>query len=296
MTDGTTDRPGLVADNLVYSGSAFGPPSLVVFPKSRRGEELWGDLNLWESEFVVAHELGHHVLTTLVQSSGNAAIAAAVAEPAPYLGRRIGGAAERAAEAMTDDGTQSVLKALAPINEAFADLYAQISLSSRLPPQASPASRIQGLRCLEGDRDPTRAAFADGSAKALTGGAFSAYLYPSDDSSSGEPCGAPDFADAHVVGAVVAHALYALLTDGDAGAWSEELTTWQARRLFYWAEAIGQLQQASAETLLESMLRLGVSSMLDGAATPAQCDIVAQAFPVQYPSWRALVPGLQSCQ
>ena len=60
---GTTGYQTLLADNLAYfPATSETPPYIAVFPKQKRDQET---VNLWESEFVIAHEFAHHVERSL---------------------------------------------------------------------------------------------------------------------------------------------------------------------------------------------------------------------------------------
>ncbi len=165
------------------------PPMIAVFPEAAEDARSAKGF-FWESQFVLAHEYGHHIDFTrngmLLSQMGLRWI--------PFEHRffdeyafDIGGA-----------GTSDRAQVHGAVGETFADMTAFYA-------EGGTGASLRGLPCFGINRDIANANFLNGDKKALTEDRFDLVLGKTQEDD--KPCGQPQYRDIHIIGAIVGHAL-----------------------------------------------------------------------------------------
>jgi len=183
------------ADNMAYSPSYMGNPVFIIFPRSQQGIDagIWKDLNLWELQWGLAHEFGHHIYTKIAKGTS--------AGDVP-LGPRI----EEETNPFTDnhdhdhgfhlESSPMATRVNGALNEGFADLFAYYS-------EGGKDGSIDGIDCFQDSRDLNSFNFADGTPKILDSAAHAQFTSLSKKSTPSD-CETPNFAGIHTFGTLIA--------------------------------------------------------------------------------------------
>lgn len=264
-----------VTHNMAYFPSA---KMIAVFPEPASLQPLLEGF-FWESEFVLAHEFGHHVeLTRLTPAAAAFGLTWSPLRHV-YLG-------------VTGEPTEAA-QVFGSFSEAFADLLAYYA-------RRGDTSTLVGLPCFGANRDPGRSRFGNGDDKALTEDRLALLL--GHVSEEEKPCGEPRYSDIHNTGAIVATLLdeaFAALTalSGDIVASSNEDFSKRYELALAWQDALTirsrQVRAAASAQELLALLPLALedatndflagSSLTDGqgeAARRAVCEAASQRLPV----------------
>lgn len=188
-------------NNLTYIDNYYSRPSIMVHPNTQSPVDDLSGNNLWETEWGMAHEFGHHVLTTLSGYSKGDFSASIV--DSVFIDSHSDVNLLLATEAPTMSGLRRVgaKDAWGAFNEAFADLYGFYSAGKK-------PKLMEGLKCFGASRDVLSEDFTNGELKRITD-----YNYDTFYSTSrvqGQGCSGANFQSIHSVGAVIAHGLHKL--------------------------------------------------------------------------------------
>jgi hypothetical protein len=264
-----------VTHNMAYFPSA---EMIAVFPEPASLQPSLEGF-FWESEFVLAHEYGHHVELTRLTPA--AAAFGLTWSPLRHVYLGVSGEPTEAAQVFGS------------FSEAFADLLAYYA-------QRGDTSTLVGLPCFGANRDPGRGTFGNGDEKTLTEDRLALLLGQVGEEE--KPCGEPRYSDIHNTGAIVATLLdeaFAALTlsSGDIVASSAEDFSKRYELALAWQDALTvrarQVRAAASAQELLALLPaaledatehfLAGSSLTDGqgeAARRAVCEVVSQRLPV----------------
>lgn len=165
---------------------------IVVWPEAAadQPESLkWG--HLWESAFVVGHEVGHHLEHQIVLSLG-------IQQPLTWNGSTHSGSAT---QLPADSLIEHRRRIIGAISEAFADLASFYA-------NDEDEESIRGTACIGFSRNPKDALFGAPQGetplpKSLDVAAVTELLGPQ----RGSECVRPNFSDFHATGAVLAHTI-----------------------------------------------------------------------------------------
>ncbi|MGE0174276.1 MAG: hypothetical protein AB7T49_15875 [Oligoflexales bacterium] len=107
-------KNGYITHNLAYFPDL---KKIAVFPESANGQEFFNEYgHLWESDFPIAHEVGHHIEQTILEKTGGPVSGALTWEPQSHVYVLADGLAS------TFTGTVSTADVLTAVSESFADI------------------------------------------------------------------------------------------------------------------------------------------------------------------------------
>ena len=177
------DQDGHPQQRLNYRNIIYFPASksLAVLPD----KDNFAGRGLWESSFIMAHELAHHVQ-----------FAARPKWQTTLAARSYDGESRRAA-------THAIAKrSMEAFLEGWADLFAFYA-------EHENTAEIVSYRCFGYNRNVANPMFADHTYKVISANALAAFYT----GERGMPsCTRPDFSDTHIVGAVLAYHLHRIVT------------------------------------------------------------------------------------
>lgn len=275
-------------DNLAFYPNLNGEPTIAVFPKGDTGKTLWGDANLWESPWILAHEASHHVFRSHVDLNRLTKDSHDSSRHALHLSKKLGNK-EVKRLGLTSSSLRKVsgLDVSSIVNEAFADLFAHLSLQGE-------SRWLNNLKCFAQSRDPNSDMFADrDTEKSITSDVISKFFSAS--SIRGGDCDTPNFQDSHMVGAIVANGLYKLFKlsaeyKNQYSAKDDKKNNIDAAATsLKWLHSINNKMNAIEGTpaSLRRLIELGVSAAtVDGESlTSEQCSVVRKNFPAFSRQW-----------
>jgi hypothetical protein len=183
-------------DNAFYSSLEN---RITFLPQSKEGQEqnLFGGKALWDIPMVASHEYGHHIFHQLFPEASEGKTSLCF-DNRVIKGKLID---KRENYFVREVGPQAVFGA---INEGFADLIAYYALGDEL-------FSLQGITCMEDNREVDKSYFSDGSKKDLSyknvNNFFSRYRM-----NSAQTCFVPNYQDIHIMGAAIASLIYRQLS------------------------------------------------------------------------------------
>lgn len=263
-----------MTDNMAFMPDLVGKPAFVVFPKGPYLKELgiWQGVNLWESDWVIAHEYGHHVFmhhTDAQKASLQTINVHNIPTHAPF-------------RSVKKQNTSLNLAGKNPpfgaVNEAFADLFAYFSIQQD-------SAQIEGLDCFRKSRDVSSVQFESGALKKMDNEVlqiFGGLKNPIQSDNLG--CGAPDYSELHSVGAIIAHALYSVIKISPV---YKNLPAYDGKfgeLLLNWPNKLGSLYGSkivlapSFEPILKPFFE-GLAERQSGSLTPDQCHSIKTNLP-----------------
>lgn len=276
-------------DNAAFS-SVKGNVFYLIFPRSKELAEKSGfaDQRLWEIPWVIGHEFSHQVFSAYYSNYkedqgaeddlfGTVRTRAKLIEQskATWQAQLQSEAAAKTLDKPDLPGEKRTVdfgEALTAVNEGFADLFAQYSLSGP-----------KGLYCFEVTRDVTNAKFVDDKAKVLDQTVKDQFFATMTEEASDNPC-ATSFQDVHALGAILAHGIHRLLStgltdlppskalQGRAFAWLKELD----------AERASKAKKPEPEGAWVMAIRAAivVAKGASEGVPEAACQIVKDVFPL----------------
>ena len=204
----------------------------------------------WESEFVLAHEFGHHI-----ELSRNATATARLGLAWNPMQHRY--------LSVTGDPSATA-QVMGSFSEAVADLLAYYAVGGD-------NTSLSGLPCLGLNRDPGRDHFGNGDFKALTEDRLDTMLGYRMDEASG--CSEPRYSDVHIGGAIFAGLLndaFAALTaiDPEIEPGSPEDIAQRYKLSLRWQDALGKRSKALTSSAkpqeLLALLPLALEDAVNG--------------------------------
>jgi len=187
-----------LVDNAIYS---FEDKSISFYPQNK-DNPIFGSSPAWRIPFITSHEMGHHILNYYIPVDEFFSIQLAGNCGNFSFGKIL-------IEEM-DPQTEGILKILLAYHEAFADIFAYLSLGPKY-------NTLVGVDCMHTSREVDSNIFEDYTEKKLTSAVVESYLKPVSvkDLTIKKSCSTPNFTDPHDVGAVVAHTMGAMLKLGN---------------------------------------------------------------------------------
>ncbi len=282
QSDGTRVRlKTWITHNMAHFQS---PPMIAVFPDTRQDEQNTQG-SFWESQFVLAHEFGHHIDFTL---NGFALEAMGLGwSPLEH------GLVDRFALAQGLSGGSDRAKVHGAVGETFADLTAYYS-------EGGTGKSMVALPCFGVNRNVRGDAFKNGDDKIMTEDRLGFLLGTFDEGD--KTCGEPRYGDIHIAGAIIARTLdeafgRLLLAsgvdeEGDADARYRLTLAWMDRFVEAsrgmaltttgagWLAPVAQAMRDVTESYLEAPgLKLAPGESTDRVQRDV-CRIVAERLPV----------------
>jgi hypothetical protein len=275
---GKTER----ADNISYYPALFATPAIVVLPRGRISDKLWPNFDLWDSPWIVGHEGAHHVFRSYISRKNGANL---------YLANALDDseAVSRPNEDFADSATDSATIAYLPetvsaVNESFADLLSFFALGAD-------SRYLNDLPCVGKNRAITSATFSDGQKKELTASRLA--LFYSTDTSNALPCDA-NFRDHHIIGAILAHAIYSLFYETVKQQPAAQQPDILGKMTLTWLKRMKTVEvdkNTDAKTVLRMLLAEAVKTAAGGGSqlTARQCTVIRSVLPIFADS--LLTPG-----
>ncbi|OFZ21560.1 MAG: hypothetical protein A2202_08940 [Bdellovibrionales bacterium RIFOXYA1_FULL_36_14] len=198
-----------LVDNAIYS---FENKSISFYPQNKENP-IFGSSPAWRIPFITSHEMGHHVLNYYipVDEFFSVEVVEQYIKHSTQLAGNNGDFffGKILVEEM-EPQTEGILKILLAYHEAFADIFAYLSLGPNF-------NMLVGVDCMQTSRDVDSNIFEDYTEKKLSYTVVERYLKPVSvkDLTSKKSCAIPNFKDPHDVGAVVAHTMGTLLKLGN---------------------------------------------------------------------------------
>lgn len=284
-----------MTDNLTFAPKMGNlGPAISVYPKSKDGDKIWPTMNLWESSWVLSHELSHGIFSAFIQKYiDNSSLTALLNRsfmPIINLDVKTGeyrefpgthGATSFNLAGNTFDRDMSFL--VTGVNEGFADLFGHLAMND------PSGSYIKGFNCFEETRSVVARIAADGAEKVFSTNAIGRFDSRSDypKSGSGSNCQRTIFADAHTLGAFFAYTYnqtFEAFGVTDASEKGGLLLNWLPK-LFTTLDAVYK-----AEPTMAVMLSNVAYSFVDYVATskeltPAACTQLKALYPGFMTNW-----------
>jgi hypothetical protein len=262
-----------MTDNMAFMPDLAGDPAFIVFPKGPHVRELgiWKNINLWESEWVIAHEYGHHIFMHHTQALKNSLQSINVHNIPTHAPFR----SVKNTNAVALVGKNAPFGA---VNEAFADLFGFFSVKQQ-------SAAMNSLDCFRKSRDVSSAQFDTGGSKILTSEVLEIFGGVKPQIQSQQlGCGAPDYSEVHSVGALIAHAFYEVVK---ASEYFNKISVHDqayANLIIEWPNALASKYGSKViltpkfEPLLNPFLQI-VAQKQNGKLNKKQCEIVAAKLP-----------------
>jgi len=237
----TIEQGGYITDNAAWTYSEDDSNnkvySMIFFPKSKElaAKNWFNGKGLWEIPFVAKHEFGHHVFSEYMKYTpafdailswyGNREKFQSMGTLSSY-----GSIANSLLLARMGESSQREVMWVA-INEGFADLFAYLSMGGN--------DQLTDFACFSKNRQLSEAKFHDGRSKVMTRSVLDEFFTDSDSESiigllgleEEDSCQSYSLADPHMIGAIIAHGILNILSDGDD---IDELTI----RTFKWMKSL----------------------------------------------------------
>lgn len=235
----------------------------IVFPKSLETskEAGWGDVNLWEIPWVMAHEFSHQVFYNHYTNFHADSDALGIWKRRE--GRQDGGTTGFGLTATSRNVTTD--NALTAVNEGFADLLGAHLLGATLP-------LTKNLPCFAKTRDITSAYFADGKRKALNDSVYGEF-FAKEEKATPSDCNVTDIQDEHHMGAIFAYGVNRLI--GNKG----------AAGVIAWIDAFDAERKKTTAPSADEIFALALKSAVKVAKgnteslSNTQCAVMADVFP-----------------
>jgi len=198
-----------LVDNATYS---FEDKSISFYPQNKENP-IFGNSPAWRIPFITSHEMGHHVLNYYIPVDDFFSIKVMeqyIKHSTQLAGHCGNFSFDKISVEEMDPQTEGIVKILLAYHEAFADIFAYLSLGSNY-------NTLIGVNCMHRSRDVDSNTFEDYTEKKLSYAVVESYLKPVSvkDLINKKSCSTPNFTDPHDVGAVVAHTMGAMLKLGN---------------------------------------------------------------------------------
>ncbi len=238
----TTESEGVVVDGVPVDIKYFITDNLAYFP-SRQIVAVFPQSMVyriaqrhryWESSFVLAHELGHHIEETL---NGDSMRTSGLQWDVSTHGYRATGAS---------GPSLGTAVAMTAVSEAFADLVGYYAGDE------DPAS-LQNLDCIGPNRMITSAFFGDKKSKKVLDLKAAMDLIRGNSDKVMSNCNDVDLSDPHVTGAMIAHVAHVIFSEVVAEFPSSKPSIDKYRLALDWRERIGRQAHSSALDLFEKL-------------------------------------------
>ena len=198
-----------LVDNAIYS---FEDKSISFYPQNKENS-IFGNSPAWRIPFISSHEMGHHILNHYIPVDEFFSVKAMdlyikdSINPAENCGNF---SFNKIFVEEMDPQTEGIVKILLAYHEAFADIFAYLSLGPSY-------NTLIGVNCMHISRDIDSNIFEDYTQKRLSDSVVEIYLKPVSvkDLTNKKSCSTPNFTDPHDVGAVVAHTMGTMMKLGN---------------------------------------------------------------------------------
>ncbi len=294
LSDPTTDESGTEIP---------GMPEFFIFPQSQEAvsQDWFSSQPLWELPFVLHHEFGHHIFYTFFPKLFTDSY------QLKEFSQKLGGnifmrTGIKPVDHLLSGNYAPVTEVASAINEGFADLYAQYSLGG--------TTDIALVKCMNGTRDVSSKTFYDGVSKELSTTVWETFGAEQKEDDTGPfnipnpediNCAKYDFKDSHIIGAVLAHGVYALWEKTNL-AKNDALGVKRGRALLEWISAQNSRISTyeSGFSLMEIALKEAFAlarENTDADGVPALCTLMQIKFPHFYAFWEnnSIPPELSAC-
>ena len=172
-----------------------------------------------------------------------------------------------------DQQTEGILKIFLAYHEAFADMFAYLSLGSSY-------NMLMGIDCMQSSRDIDSNIFADYTEKKMTSSVVESYLKPvsAKDLMKKNSCTTPNFQDPHAVGAVLAHTMGVMMKLGNIMTAADKLEV-----MVHWAKLVKVnfpvMSTIPPREYLKETMKMFFDVLKDySTLNEAHCAYISQAF------------------